>query len=213
MGIGIGLYIEPNGFAFSEAGFSNEAATVRDRADGHGDGCPWAVPSHGQGLETTVPQVAADSLGVHVDDVDPRRKAIPPRCPSAVAPGGVAALCFCRGAVHEACARAPAEGRRDRRPRDGGSPRRTSHVENGIVAVRGTPTRSITVAEVARLAYLGPGPLAARRRTGARIRRSSPAILADHTVELVSHGHLRGRPAHRHEPVCSATRSARTAAS
>ena len=66
VGIGIGLYVEPTGAAALT--LSSEAATVAVDLDG---GVTVAVGcvSHGQSLETTIPQVVADALGVDVDDV------------------------------------------------------------------------------------------------------------------------------------------------
>ena len=68
LGLGIGLYIEPSGFAFSEGGLGTEAATIRMDPSGTVT-VSMGSGSHGQSLETTVAQVVADSLGVHVDDV------------------------------------------------------------------------------------------------------------------------------------------------
>jgi carbon-monoxide dehydrogenase large subunit len=156
IGIGIGLYVEPNGFAFSEGGFSSEAATVRVEPTGKvtvSMGCA----SHGQGLETTVPQVAADHLGVHVDDV------VLVQGDTAVVPfgggtGGSRSAVLLSGAVGEACNRARqkiveiAAHVMEAAPGD-------LDVHHGVVVMKGTPARSVTVAEVARIAYLDPDRL------------------------------------------------------
>ena len=66
VGIGIALYVEPTGMA--ALNMSTEGATLRVEPTGTVTVSVGSC-SHGQGLETTIPQVVADTLGVDIDDV------------------------------------------------------------------------------------------------------------------------------------------------
>ena len=153
VGVGIGLYIEPSGFAFPEGGFSSEAATIRIEPSGTvtiAMGCA----SHGQSLETTIPQVVADSLGVHVNDVI-LLQGDTAAVPFGGGTGGSRSAVLLPGAASEACLRV-----RDKVLRIAAHAMEAAQEDmemvNGVISVRGTPARTMTLADVARIAYLDP---------------------------------------------------------
>jgi len=147
LGIGIGLYIEPQ---TGMGALGVEAANVRVEPDGTvnvfvGSG------SHGQSLETTVAQVVAEHLGVHVDDV------VVHQGDTEVAPfgggtGGSRSAPILSSAARQAALDvrekvvAIAAHMMEAAPDD-------LDVEDGRISVRGTPSRAITLADVARVAY------------------------------------------------------------
>jgi len=67
LGVGIGLYIEPSSMGSIDP-LSTETATIRVQPTGKVV-VSMGTGSHGQGLETTMPQVVAEELGVPLDDV------------------------------------------------------------------------------------------------------------------------------------------------
>ena len=147
LGIGIGLYIEPQ---TGMGALGVEAAIVRVEPSGTvtvlvGSG------SHGQSLETTVAQVVAEHLGVDVDDVSVVQG------DTASAPFGAGTGGSRSGPILSAAARQAALDVKDKAlqiaahlleaaPND-------LDLDGGHVTVRGTPTRSVPLAEVARVAY------------------------------------------------------------
>ncbi|HKE74432.1 MAG TPA: xanthine dehydrogenase family protein molybdopterin-binding subunit [Acidimicrobiales bacterium] len=148
-GIGISLFVEPQG---SIAAIRQEAAMVRLLPDGT---VTVAVGSgnHGQGLETTMAQVVADHLGVDVDHVR-------------VHDGDTASTPFGNGTggSRSGPVLAPAVGRAAGALRDRVLAIAGHHLEAapedlevaaGRVSVRGTPSRGVTLAEVAHLATAG----------------------------------------------------------
>ena len=149
VGIGMSLLAEPSAVAFGW--FSSDAAVVRIGLHGRVDVLTTAA-SHGQSLETTIAQVAADELGVDVADVRVIQgdTAVTPFGPgtggsrSAVVVAGAA-----RGAAQEVRAKVLhiAAHRLEAAVED-------LVIEDGRIHVTGTPTRATTVAEIARLAYL-----------------------------------------------------------
>ncbi|HEY1636366.1 MAG TPA: xanthine dehydrogenase family protein molybdopterin-binding subunit [Acidimicrobiales bacterium] len=149
IGIGISLLAEPSAVAFGW--FSTDAAIVRIGLHGSVDVLTSSA-SHGQSLETTIAQVVADELGVDVDDVRVIQgdTAVTPFGPgtggsrSAVVVAGAA-----RGAAQEVRAKVLniAAHQLEAAVED-------LVLEEGRIHVAGTPTRSSTVADVARLAYL-----------------------------------------------------------
>ena len=74
MGIGIGTTVETSGFGPSRPDYAStlpgyESATIRIDPSGRVTVLTGSSP-HGQGLETTLAQVAADELGVPFDDIE-----------------------------------------------------------------------------------------------------------------------------------------------
>ena len=149
LGLGLSLYIEPCAMGLIDP-LGTETATVTLQPTGTvtvalGSG------SHGQGLETTMAQVVADELGIAFDDV-------------AVVQGDTASSPYGRGTGgsgsaiigSNACRAASGAVRAqileiaahlmEAAPQD-------LEIIDGQVSVRGTPTRSVEVREVARVAY------------------------------------------------------------
>ncbi len=149
LGIGLSLYVEPCAMGMVEP-LSRETATVRVQPTGNvvvalGSG------AHGQGLETTMAQVVADELGVDIDTVE-------------VVQGDTASSPYGRGTGGSgsaviganACRLAAGEVRdalhdlaaqlMEADPGD-------LETVGARVQVRGTPTRGVDIAELARTAY------------------------------------------------------------
>ncbi len=161
LGIGISCYVEPTSMAF--AAFGVEAATVRVLPSGQVQAM-FGTGAHGQGIETTMAQVVAEHLGVHVDDVTVLQG------DTASAPFGGGTAGSRTAVIAGGAARAAALEVRDKvvaiashlmeaAPED-------LDVVDGVVSVRGTPARAMPLAQVAATAYhqwerlpqgLGPG--------------------------------------------------------
>ena len=169
LGIGLSLYVEPSAMG---AGIgATEAVTIRIDPSGHVQLITGAN-SQGHSVETTMVQVVADQLGVSMDDVTVVRgdtDAVPVGATTggsrnAVFGGGAAlkAGTEMRDRIVQIAARAHGSGARG--PRDWRSER---------VSVRGTPTRSVGLKEVAATAYLEPRNCrrdSARARGGGAVR-------------------------------------------
>jgi len=154
IGIGVSLFAEPTAVAFGW--MSTDAAIVRIGPTGRVD--VWtSAASHGQSLETTLAQVVADELGVDIDHVRVIQgdTAAAPLGPgtggsrSAVIPGTAA-----RNAAHEVRERMVAivAHALEASPDD-------IEVVDGRVQVIGTPSKGMTVVEVAAKAYTEPAGL------------------------------------------------------
>jgi carbon-monoxide dehydrogenase large subunit len=151
VGIGIGLFAEPSAMAFGW--MSTDGATVRIGPNGRVDVITSAA-SHGQSLETTIAQIVADELGVDLAHVRVRQgdTDASPFGPgtggsrSAVIPSGAARL-----AAHEVRARmlAIVAHQLEASPDD-------LEIVDGRIEVAGTPSRGMSVAEVAEKAYCEP---------------------------------------------------------
>ena len=113
--------------------------------------------SHGQSLETTIAQVVADRLGVHVDDVTVVQGDTA-SAPFGPGTGGSRSAVILSGAAAEASNRVRAKlldiaaHALEAAPED-------LELAEGRVSVAGTPTKGMSIAEVARIAYLDPGRL------------------------------------------------------
>jgi carbon-monoxide dehydrogenase large subunit len=147
LGVGLGLYIEP------QAGMGVmgvEAAIVRVSPNGRVD-VYVGSGSHGQSLETTIAQVVAEELGVDLDDVTVHQG----DTESAPFGGGT-------GGSRSAPILSPAAGQAARQVREKAvaiaahlleAAPEDIEVEGGVLSVVGTPSRSVTIGDVARLAY------------------------------------------------------------
>jgi len=154
IGIGVSLFAEPTAMAFGW--MSTDAAIVRIGPNGRADVFTSAA-SHGQSLETTLAQVVADELGIdiaHVRVVQGDTAATPlgpgtGGSRSAVIPGTAA-----RNAAHEVRERmiAIVAHLLEASPED-------MEIVDGRVQVLGTPTKGMTVSEVAEKAYTEPASL------------------------------------------------------
>jgi len=152
LGIGVSVYIEPSAVTASTV---PGEAIIRIHRDGSVE-VLLGTYSQGHSMETTMAQVVAEHLGVDIDLVsivqgDTERTPYgPPTGGSrnAVSGGGAArqaALAMRARVIDEAAAAMEAA------PED-------LDLQAGIVSVRGTPTRSMTVAEVAELVHARATP-------------------------------------------------------
>lgn len=170
LGVGFSLYVERGGLAYGVMG--SEVATVRVEPDGTvhvlmGSG------NHGQSLETTMVQVVAEHLGVDIDDV------VLIQGDTAAAPFGAGTGGSRSAVLGGTVARLAAQAVRTKvlqvaahlleaAPDD-------LEIERGRISVRGTPSVSTTIRDVARLSYtqrlelpadIAPGLEATERFTG-----------------------------------------------
>jgi aerobic carbon-monoxide dehydrogenase large subunit len=185
-GLGVSVYIEPSSMAFGI--MSQEVATVRVDSGGKVH-LIMGTASHGQSLETTMPQIVADQLGVDIDDV------VFIQGDTDVAPyntgtGGSRSAVYSGSAAREASLRVRDKAieivahAMEAAPED-------FEMSGGEIAVRGAPTRSMTLAQAAELAYIGtdllppgmePGLEATARYKGPPFTWSNAAHLC--TVEV-----------------------------
>jgi carbon-monoxide dehydrogenase large subunit len=153
VGVGIGLYIEPQSMI---GPYSTEPAHIRIQPDGTvavylGSG------SHGQGLETTTAQLVSEFLGVVFDDVTVHQGDTN-ETPYAFGTGGSRSGPILGAAIQGAAQRLRqkvteiAAHLLEAAPED-------IDIVDGVASVRGTPTRSRTVGEIANAAYLDLGNL------------------------------------------------------
>jgi carbon-monoxide dehydrogenase large subunit len=156
LGVGISVYVEPT--SMGSPTLYTEAATVRVESSGSVVAY-LGTTSHGQSVETTMAQIVADTLGVRYDDVT-IVQADTQSTPYGPGTGGSRTAVIAGGAGREASEAvrrkvlAIAAHAMEASPDD-------LEVNDGTVAVRGTPTKSMSMQEVAKLAYrtvdqLGP---------------------------------------------------------
>jgi carbon-monoxide dehydrogenase large subunit len=151
LGIGIGLYVEPTSMSSGSLGV--ETATVRVQPTGTVT-VHLGTGSHGQSIETTMAQVVAEHLGVELDAVTVVQGDTD-SAPFGGGTGGSRTAVVAGGAAREAAlvvrdkATQIAAHLLEAAPED-------LEVEGGQVTVRGTPTRGVALAEVARVALNAP---------------------------------------------------------
>jgi carbon-monoxide dehydrogenase large subunit len=153
VGIGIGLYIEPQSMI---GPYSTEPAHLRVQPDGTVD-VYLGSGSHGQGLETTTAQLVSEFLGVAYDDITVHQGDTN-ETPYAFGTGGSRSGPILGAAIQGAAQQLRSKVAQiaahllEAAPDD-------IDVVDGVARVRGTPTRSRTVAEIAHVAYLDLGNL------------------------------------------------------
>jgi carbon-monoxide dehydrogenase large subunit len=149
LGTGLSVCVEPSAVAFGA--WATEQAVVRIDVSGEvvvllGSG------SHGHSLETTIPQVVADHLGCDIENVTLRQGGDTPYGPGT---GGSRSAVIGGGAAQAAATTLReklvtiASHLLEAAPED-------LEVAHSAISVRGTPTRTLTFAEVAATAYLNP---------------------------------------------------------
>jgi carbon-monoxide dehydrogenase large subunit len=147
VGVGIGLYIEPQSLL---GPYSTEPAHVRIQPDGSVD-IYLGSGSHGQGLETTTAQLVSEHLGAAFDTITVHQGDTS-ETPYAFGTGGSRS-----GPILGAAIRAVSLTMRakvtevaahllEAAPED-------LDITDGLITVRGTPARSRTIADVAKVAY------------------------------------------------------------
>ena len=152
LGLGLSLFVEPSAVGFGA--WATEQATVRVDVSGQVEvlmGCG----SHGHSLETTIPQVVADHLGCAYEDVVLRQGGDTPYGPGT---GGSRSAVILGGAAQSAATTLRekvvtiAAHMLEAAPED-------LDVAASVVSVRGTPSKSVSLAQVAGTAYLNPAAL------------------------------------------------------
>ena len=152
LGVGLSLSVEPSAVAFGA--WATEQAIVRMDTSGKVE-VMMGTGSHGHSLETTIPQIVADHLGCDLDDVVLRQGGDTPYGPGT---GGSRSAVIAGGAAQSAATElrhkivSIASHLMEAAPED-------LEVAGSAVSVRGTPTASLTFAEVAGTAYLNPAAL------------------------------------------------------
>jgi carbon-monoxide dehydrogenase large subunit len=148
LGVGVSVYVEPT--SMDAPSLHTEGATVR--IEGSGKVVAYmSTTSHGQSIETTMAQVVADTLGVSYDDVTVVQ-ADTQSTPYGPGTGGSRTAVIAGGA-----ARSASESLREKVVAIAAHMLEAStddlDVVDGTVSVKGTPSKSVTIAEVAKLAY------------------------------------------------------------
>ena len=150
LGVGIGLYIEPSSMGSIDP-LGTETATIRVQPTGKVV-VSMGTGSHGQGLETTMPQVVAEELGVPLDDVV-LVQGDTESAPFGRGTGGSGSAVIGGGACREAAQLVRSKVLEIAAHLMEAAPADLELVE-GELSVRGTPTRTLPFAEVARVAHL-----------------------------------------------------------
>ena len=154
LGLGASVYVEPTSMGGST--LYTEAATVRVESSGKVVAF-LGTTSHGQSIETTMAQLVAEHLGVSYDDVS-IVQADTQSTPYGPGTGGSRTAVVAGGATRAATLAVRekvlnvAAHTMEASPDD-------LEIENGGVFVRGTPSRSMSMKDVATLAYRNAGEL------------------------------------------------------
>jgi carbon-monoxide dehydrogenase large subunit len=148
LGVGVSVYVEPT--SMDAPTLATEGATVRVEPSGSVVAF-LGTTSHGQSVETTMAQIIADELGVDYDDVTVVQ-ADTQSTPYGPGTGGSRTAVIAGGAVRNA-----AIAVRDKVVTIAAEMMEASaedlEISRGVVSVRGTPERSVTLRDVARQAY------------------------------------------------------------
>jgi carbon-monoxide dehydrogenase large subunit len=174
LGVGVSLFIEPTALGTGSL-IGTEAAHVKVAADGRVT-VAIGTSGHGQSLATTMAQIAAEELGVDLDDVVVV-EGDTDRAPAGGGTGGSRSGVIGGAATHLAArevrqkALAIAAELLEAAPDD-------LSVESGRISVRGTPSRAVTLGQVAHAAYVDTRSLPAGMEAGleALVRYSTPGI-------------------------------------
>jgi carbon-monoxide dehydrogenase large subunit len=153
VGIGIGLYIEPQAMM---GVYGSEPAQIRIRPDGGVD-VYLGSGSHGQGLETTTAQIVSEHLGAAFEDITVHQGDTG-ETPYAFGTGGSRSGPVLGAAIQGAAQQLAAKVASIAAHLMEAAPEDLEMVDSAV-RVRGTPARSIPFREVARAAYHRPGTL------------------------------------------------------
>ena len=206
LGVGICAYVEPTSMGGNT--LATEAATVK--VDTSGRVMAYlGTTSHGQSIETTMAQIVADHLGVAYEDVT-IVQADSQSTPYGPGTGGSRTAVVAGGAAREATVAvrekvlAVAAHMMEAAPDD-------LEIAESVVSVRGTPSKSVTMKDVAKPAMLNAPRAPGRDRQRAGGDGPVPPQAVPDVVER--HPHLRGRGRRRDLAAarCCATSSPRTA--
>ena len=163
VGVGIGLYIEPQSMI---GVYAAEPAHIRIQPDGAVD-VYLGSGSHGQGLETTTAQIVSEHLGVAYESVNVHQGDTS-ETPYAFGTGGSRS-----GPILGAAIQGAAQELRSKVVEIAAHLLEASpddlEIVDGVVGVRGTPTQARTIADVARSAYFDLGTLPAGMEPGLEV--------------------------------------------
>ena len=149
LGVGICAYVEPTSMGTNT--LATEAATVKIDASGRVVAY-LGTTSHGQSIETTMAQIVADHLGVAYEDVT-IVQADSQSTPYGPGTGGSRTAVVAGGAAREATVAVRekvltvAAHMMEAAPED-------LEIAESVVSVRGTPSKSVTMQDVAKAAML-----------------------------------------------------------
>jgi aerobic carbon-monoxide dehydrogenase large subunit len=161
LGVGICAYVEPT--SMGGPTLHTEGATVRVESSGKVVAY-LGTTSHGQSVETTMAQIVAEHLGVDYDDVTVVQ-ADSQSTPYGPGTGGSRTAVIAGGAAREATVAVRdkvlqvAAHAMEAAPED-------LEIADSTVSVRGTPSKSMTLREVAKLAYTNSDQLPADISSG-----------------------------------------------
>jgi carbon-monoxide dehydrogenase large subunit len=154
LGLGLALYVEPCAMSFGALGV--EVATVRVEPTGAVN-VFTGTGSHGHSVETTMAQVVADQLGVGFEDVTVHQGNTD-ASPFGGGTGGSRTAVIAGGACQVAARQVKAKvveaaaHLMEAAPED-------LEVSAGVISVRGSPTRSLPLGQLAYAAYTNPSSL------------------------------------------------------
>jgi carbon-monoxide dehydrogenase large subunit len=167
LGLGIAVYIEPTGAAGSIAPMTGETAQLRIEPSGKVTAL-MSTHSQGHGTQSTMAQVIADQLGVAYEDVtvfegDSSR--------GSFGPGAAGSR---QGVIGGGACRRAAALLKDKIKRITAhiletDPARIS-LENGVIAVDGAAGKTLTLRQVAEIAYGEPGRLPPGMESGLEVQ-------------------------------------------
>lgn len=153
LGLGASIYVEPSGGRGGSLG--TESATVRVESDGAVT-VLLGSSSHGQGIETTMAQIVADTLGVGFDTVTVVQGTT--HTPFGPGTGGSRTAVISGGATREASL-----GVRQRVLAVAAHLLEASaddlDISGGVIGVKGSPQSALGLTDVARAVYYGAGEL------------------------------------------------------
>ena len=149
LGVGLSVCVEPSAVGMGPLG--TDRATIRIDSSGTVE-VAMGTGSHGQSLETTIPQVVAEYLGCAIEDVVLRQGA---DTPYGAGTGGSRSAVIAGGAAQTA-----AVSLRDKVVRIAAEMLEAApedlEVVDSIISVRGTPSAAVSLGAVAASVYLNP---------------------------------------------------------
>jgi len=164
LGVGVGLYVEPSAVAFSV--WATDQANIRIEPSGQVN-VLMGVASHGHSLETTIPQVVADHLGCDIEDV------VLQQGDTAVAPFGAGTGGSRSAVIAGGAAQQGATQLREKVLQIAGSLLEAApedlEIDRSVISVRGTPAKTLRLADVAAAAYLNTDVLPAGMEPGLEV--------------------------------------------
>jgi carbon-monoxide dehydrogenase large subunit len=166
LGIGISVCVEPTAPAASQLG--HEAVTVRIDKSGSVT-VLGGTSAQGQSIETTMSQIVAEELGVPIDKVTYIHNdtaLAPPGGGSGGSRAGVAGGGACHLAARELREKVLqiAGQVMEAAPED-------LEINEGVISVRGTPTMSTTLAQIASISQLAPDRMPPGMEAGLEVHR------------------------------------------